>query len=100
MLNPANHTLRASITLTVSALCVALNGSTDGLNGGVYQGTDIKRRTVREDALVVVEDRGVIFVRDFEDGWIAERVCGGRATTIGRRDFARIVAAGHAVVAT
>lgn len=92
-INPADFPLRATITLTVRDLCVALWGSMDGLNGGCYPGTTIRRRAVPEAATVVVEDRGVIFVRDLEDGWIAERLCGGRATTLGRRDFQKIAAA-------
>ena len=90
--------LRATIRLTVRQLCETLWGSTAGVNGGCYPGTTFKRRDVDLDHVLTVEDRGVVLLRDGEDGWIAERICGGRFTTIGRSDWRKLIAAGFEVV--
>ena len=97
--------LRAIIRLTVQQLCECLWGSTAGVNGGTYGGhlgpdydTKIARRRVDLSHVLTVEDRGVVRILDGQDGWIVERLCGERCSTIGRRDWHKLSAAGYEAV--
>lgn len=78
-------------TLEISAddLTRALYGKgVEVVNKGVYQGTKIPWRKVPKNAMLTIQDKGVITVSDKDGGWIADRIAGG---TLGRREFKKVL---------